>query len=543
MIIFVSDAFADEYQGGAELTSEAILKGTDLPVLRLKSSMITREHIMRLSRHYWIFGNFSQISYDLLWEITNNLKAYSIIEYDYKYCKLRLPNKHLLYNEVCTCEKTSDSKLISLFYHHAKTLWFMSEDQKKLIIDKFPFLDKETSKVLSSVFCEDTLNKFEDLFRNSKNRSEKWLIQDSQSWVKGTQNCISYAKENNIDFETFSGLTYDQMLSKFASSKGFLFMPNGPDTCPRTVIEAKLLGCQLSLNEHVQHKDEEWFSGTREDCLEYLRGRAELFWETNKEYIPYKIPSKNNLKEETHFKIIVPSYNCEDWIAKTVDSIVKQRYENYECVIVDDISTDRTYELSKQLTKDLDKFTVVKNKEKKYALRNINDTIEELSPDDEDVIVLLDGDDWFSTPDSLSQLNQYYQQEGCYMTFGSFVRYPDAFIGPESSEYSEEVIKTNSFRDDEWRASHLKTYKAFLWDNIDKTDLKDSQGNFYESCYDQAIMLPMLEMSGENIKFIPEVLCVYNVGNPNAINKTKEEKQYRNKLEIRGKKRYQRLNK
>lgn len=129
------------------------------------------------------------------------------------------------------------------------------------------------------------------------------------------------------------------------------------------------------------------------------------------------------------------------------------------------------------------------------------------------------------------------------MTFGSFVRYPDAFIGPESSEYSEEVIKTNSFRDDEWRASHLKTYKAFLWDNINKTDLKDSQGNFYESCYDQAIMLPMLEMSGENIKFIPEVLCVYNVGNPNAINKTKEEKQYRNKLEIRGKKRYQRLNK
>ena len=186
---------------------------------------------------------------------------------------------------------------------------------------------------------------------------------------------------------------------------------------------------------------------------------------------------------------------------------------------------------------------MVKNKEKKYALRNINDTIEELSPNDEDVIVLLDGDDWFSTPDSLSQLNQYYQQEGCYMTFGSFVRYPDAFVGPESSEYSEEVIKTNSFRDDEWRASHLKTYKAFLWNNIDKSDLKNSQGNFYESCYDQAIMLPMLEMSGENIKFIPEVLCVYNVGNPNAINKTKEEKQYRNKLEIRGKKRYQRLNK
>ena len=52
----------------------------------------------------------------------------------------------------------------------------------------------------------------------------------------------------------------------------------------------------------------------------------------------------------------------------------------------------------------------------------------------------------------------------------------------------------------------------------------------------------MLEMAGHSAKYIPEVLCVYNVGNPNAVNKTRAEKQYKTMLKIRKKKPYNRLN-
>ena len=127
------------------------------------------------------------------------------------------------------------------------------------------------------------------------------------------------------------------------------------------------------------------------------------------------------------------------------------------------------------------------------------------------------------------------------MTFGSFIRFPDAMIGPESSEYSLEVVESNSFRKDEWRASHLKTYKVFLWNLIKKKDFLNEDGEFYENCYDQAIMLPMLEMSGHKIKFVPEIMCIYNVGNPNAVNKTRVNKQYNNMLQIRSKEPYSRI--
>ena len=64
---------------------------------------------------------------------------------------------------------------------------------------------------------------------------------------------------------------------------------------------------------------------------------------------------------------------------------------------------------------------------------------------------------------------------------------------------------------------------------------------FYESSYDQAMMLPMLEMAGPRAEYIPDIMYVYNVGNPNAVNKTRQQRQYNTMLEIRRKNKYKRL--
>ena len=54
-------------------------------------------------------------------------------------------------------------------------------------------------------------------------------------------------------------------------------MPVASDTCPRLVMEAKMLGCELILNDHVQHKDEQWFA-TQESCYEHMHSRTDVFW-------------------------------------------------------------------------------------------------------------------------------------------------------------------------------------------------------------------------------------------------------------------------
>jgi hypothetical protein len=537
MYVFVSDMFVQDYVGGAELTSDAIMKKTRIPVGFLHSKDITPQAVTQLKDRHWIFGNFSDMSDDMILYCCKNLN-YSIIEYDYKYCEYRLPEKHMTITGECSCEHSTRGKLVSVFYANAKNLWFMSENQKQFYCEKFPFLDKPTTHVLSSVFCDETLGYIESLSVDDKN--DTWLIQNSDSWVKGTPDAVGYAEENNLKYEMFSGIKYPEMLKKFSKSKGFVFLPRSLDTCPRTVIEAKLLGCELKLNQNVQHKDEKWFAGDKEDTLSYLKTRVDFFWDEVMASTEPPVPQRQkNVDEQTHFKVVIPVYNSDKWIYKSIKSVLDQEYENYECIVSDDISTDRTHEFASSL--DSPKLSVFKNEEKKYALKNIYDSIKRSNPKPEDVIVVLDGDDWLTNNHVLSKLNEYYSKEGCLVTYGSFVQFPQGSVGQEASEYPKEVIERNTYRSDRWRASHLKTFKYSVWSKVEEEDLKDTNGSFYEISYDQAMMLPLLEMAREKAKYIPEVLCVYNTGNPNAVNKTRAEKQHKTMLEIRKKSSYDRI--
>ena len=45
------------------------------------------------------------------------------------------------------------------------------------------------------------------------------------------------------------------------------------------------------------------------------------------------------------FSIIVPTYNRGEIIRKTIQSVLDQKYENFEVIVVDDGSVDNTEEI------------------------------------------------------------------------------------------------------------------------------------------------------------------------------------------------------
>lgn len=50
--------------------------------------------------------------------------------------------------------------------------------------------------------------------------------------------------------------------------------------------------------------------------------------------------------------IIIPVFNAEKYIAETIESVVSQRYTNWELIIVDDCSTDKSCEVVKRFQKE-----------------------------------------------------------------------------------------------------------------------------------------------------------------------------------------------
>ena len=536
MIIFCSDLFVEQALGGAELTTEAIMLGAFLPVHKVLSQDINIKFLKENKNKFWIFGNYSFLSEDLLFYIAKNIK-YAVIEYDYKYCKYRLPELHKnIENEECNCQNQKKGKIAAIFLRRSRASFWMSKKQLEHHEEIFPFLKEHNNVVLSSVFSKKTIKFFKE-YKPFK-KEDKWGILGSTSWVKGTTQTIAYADKEKINYEIISGLSHHEFLKKLSTLKGLIFRPTGRDTCPRVVIEAKLLDCELDLNENVQHKNEEWFEN-KEKVINFLEKRTEVFWKEISKHISEL--SNVESEEKTHFKIIVPFYNTEKWIEKCIDSIKLQDYNNFKCYLIDDVSTDNSAEIVKEVINEDNRFYFTENKEKQFALHNIHDTIKCSEADDNDVIILLDGDDWLSGPNVLSKLDEVYESSDCLLTYGSYVFYPFGTRGVEPSEYSKEVIENNQFREDKWRASHLRSFKHLLWKNLNKKDLKYKNGKFFKMTYDQAIMLPMLEMAADRIRYIDDILYVYNKDNPLNIDKSKAQEQYKLSLEIRNKKKYKKI--
>ena len=61
---------------------------------------------------------------------------------------------------------------------------------------------------------------------------------------------------------------------------------------------------------------------------------------------------KNMIKSPL-ISIIIPTYNRAHIIGETLDSIIAQTYTNWECIVVDDGSSDNTAEvMAKYIVKD-----------------------------------------------------------------------------------------------------------------------------------------------------------------------------------------------
>ena len=52
------------------------------------------------------------------------------------------------------------------------------------------------------------------------------------------------------------------------------------------------------------------------------------------------------------FSVVIPLYNKEQYICRAVDSVLNQTYEQFELIVVDDGSTDRSAELVENIKDD-----------------------------------------------------------------------------------------------------------------------------------------------------------------------------------------------
>lgn len=234
-------------------------------------------------------------------------------------------------------------------------------------------------------------------------------------------------------------------------------------------------------------------------------------------YMPFIHYKKKN-EQTNKFVVIIPSYNNEEWYFKNLTSVLTQKYPHYRIIYIDDVSTDNTLQCVKNYIAQFDqenKITLIANQQRQGALANFYHTIH--SCESNEIIVMLDGDDWLADENTLSILNNAYSDPQVWITYGQFKEYPSGRLGG-ARQLPDYVIKQRSYREYDWVTTHLRTFRAFLFHNIQKEDLMHN-GAFFPMAWDLAIMFPILEMAGDHSKFISDILYIYNRATPINDNK------------------------
>lgn len=212
--------------------------------------------------------------------------------------------------------------------------------------------------------------------------------------------------------------------------------------------------------------------------------------------------------------VIVPSYNNRNWYRYNLASITHQHFDNFRVIYIDDCSTDGTGRLVHRYITNhhLTNFTLIRNTQRRGALANIWHGITLCKP--HEIIINLDGDDWFAHDHVLAYLNHIYCTQDIWLTYGQFINWPTQTPG-WCKAIPKAVVKNNTFRNYGFWFAQPRTYYAWLAQRINPRDLIDPRTkNFYRVAGDAALMFAMVEMAGPHIHFIPDILYIRNVKTP-----------------------------
>jgi len=194
--------------------------------------------------------------------------------------------------------------------------------------------------------------------------------------------------------------------------------------------------------------------------------------------------------------IITPSYNSEKYIAETIQSALDQTYQEWEMIIVDDVSTDNSLQIIEKYAKKDRRIKLIRLKQNMGPASARNRAIEEAKGR---YIAFLDSDDtWF--PQKLKKQLAFMKKYNLVLTYSAY----------ETMDETSKYINTRNIQE-------VITYKDMLKSNHigNLTGIYDR--NYFAKVYmknhgheDYILWLELLKQL-ESTKGLSEPLAKYRI--------------------------------
>ncbi len=222
----------------------------------------------------------------------------------------------------------------------------------------------------------------------------------------------------------------------------------------------------------------------------------------------------------SEYVITVAVRNAEKYIRRSLDTAV-QNHDRYRIIVSDDESTDGTGRIISEFVDDYPELDITVNTNETRIGTLANHHLMASMIDDDEIIVILDGDDQLYGTGVLGRLDLEYSLPETWLTYGSY-GYDEISRGPGGTSDPDGRVGWRGIasqmhihnREAMFVCSHLRTYKRWLFDRIRVKDLK-MNGEWYGCIPDVVTMFTMIEMCGrDHARYIHDILYLYNAKNP-----------------------------
>lgn len=218
--------------------------------------------------------------------------------------------------------------------------------------------------------------------------------------------------------------------------------------------------------------------------------------------------------------IIIPVYNTEKYIERCLNSVINQKYENKEIIVINDGSTDRSEE---KINKYINKITYIKKENSGLSdTRNVG--IEKATGE---YIMFIDSDDYIEEC-LLDKLKPYINQEI------EMIKYKSRKVTEEGKEIQimdgpvfettkgEEAFSKMCFTDQLMETACIYLYKTEL---LKKNQFRFSKGLYHEDFG----LIPLIILKAET--FVSTGICGYNyVQSSNSITRNEDYQKTKRKV-------------
>ena len=143
--------------------------------------------------------------------------------------------------------------------------------------------------------------------------------------------------------------------------------------------------------------------------------------------------------------IITPSWNSEKYIEKTIESVQKQTYMNWEMIVVDDCSTDRTVEIVEKISKEDPRVRIIRQEVNGGAAKARNRSLCEATGR---YIAYLDADDIWK-PTKLEKQVEFMKANHCGFSCASYEVIDDEGRASSAEQMCKDVGRLS---EDQWEA-------------------------------------------------------------------------------------------